>query len=144
MAVNPTALAQLLVGESSRLRELLDLLNREQQALAMVNADELEEIAPTKSQLLDDIAHAVWARDSLLDANGLPAGDDGIRRAQALDPTLEAACEPLWTDITALVLECQEINRVNGAILHQLASRTSSLIASLFGEAAPTSPYGRA
>ncbi len=140
--LKPSTLAHLLAGEATVLGELKSLLGREQHALTTINAEELEDIAPTKSELLDAVAEAVWARDSLFAAHGYAAGDEGLRAANADDPRIGDTCGPLWTEISRLVGECHELNRANGAMLHQLASQTSSMIASLLGDHAPTSPYG--
>ena len=99
------------------------------------------ELAPEKVRLLDAVAQSVWARDALLEAHGLPAGDRGIVQADAADPAIGARCGILWGEVMRLVLLCQEINRINGALLHQLAERTSGLVASLV-DPAPFSPHG--
>jgi flagellar biosynthesis/type III secretory pathway chaperone len=143
MALDPSALARLLAVEASSLDALLGVLNREQAALATANADDLEELAPEKSKLLDDVGQSVWARDALLGAHGFDAGDDGMQAAKARDPAVGLHCDALWEQILVQVAECQEINRINGAILHRLATRNAGLLSALLGSEAPSSPYGR-
>jgi len=140
--LKPSTLAHLLAGEAVALGELKTLLSREQQALATVNTEELEDIAPAKSEALDAVAEAVWARDSLFAAHGYAAGDDGLHAANVDNPRIGESCDALWSEISRLVGECHELNRANGIILNQLASHTSSMIASLLGEHTPPSPYG--
>lgn len=133
MPLQPTALAHFLANEATMLADLRVLLAREQEALVGANADDLEEIAPEKSRLLNDITEAVWARDALLQSHGFAAGDSGVVAACMDHGGLDDACSPLWDEIQSNVAECQEINRVNGVLLQQLTARTSTLVASLLG-----------
>jgi flagellar biosynthesis/type III secretory pathway chaperone len=113
------------------LRELIPVLQRERDALAGQDADQLSAVTADKLARLKALEPSVTARDRLQKAAGYETGvDGGTRLVENLaDETLAAD----WTQLKRLAEEIANLNDVNGRILAQNERATRSALEILTG-----------
>lgn len=121
------------------LRNLLETITREGEALQKGDAEALPELTTTKEQHARALASA-WT--ALTDQLGLPSP---VSR-QSIEQALHARSDPLlteaWSRILGLVGETERMNRLNGRLIEEQLSRTQSALEILQSAASQHALYG--
>lgn len=103
-----------LHAERDALRAFVVLLQSEQQALAEGQVEQLLALAQGKTQAVQELNDLASARRNELFALGAPVDAGSV--AEWLQ-NHAAASLPLWHEIQQLVIQAQDINRSNGALI---------------------------
>ena len=111
-------LADLLTQEILCLRQLLDTLHREHQALLTSDASAIELIAAEKQQSLANQSRATQARLHFTQQNA--NGDPQQQLQQLVDSsTKPQALQQIVDETSSLAQQYQEKNRANGRLINQ-------------------------
>lgn len=112
--------------------DLLEILQREHQALMQNNLSALEDLLHTKQKTIADLERI----------DGLAGGSSHteLPNGCAAQPSTDAY--DLWQQLSAVTVKCQEQNRLNGALLASRRRHAERALAILRGQPAENETYG--
>lgn len=131
-----------LRAEMAGYRSLLDVLQREQDALRRADADALPVISEAKQREVQALLRFSSARVRALAATGRTpsrAAAQALLIEGGADPaTVEAA----WSEIESLATEARRANAVNGALIASQQTYFGRALSALSSATGTTSTYG--
>lgn len=130
-----------LDAETRAMHALRLLLEREQACLSAGDADGCAALLEDKAVLVAAMAEHASLRHRRLAAAGFPADELGMRYWLASAP--QAACAG-WEALMAVTRDAHELNRVNGVLLGQLATRNRRALEALGAIGSGPALYGPA
>jgi len=130
---------RLLAEEIARYETLLDLLERESEALCRVDARALEDAANAKFAVVGELERLEAERHDALTKECLPHNDIGMRQWLA---RLEgdAACAA-WERLRDLAFRARDANARNGRMLERSRRHFASALRALLGAAGVPEVY---
>lgn len=132
-------LAILIEREEQEAARLLDVLEREHEALHALDPDVLLALLQEKCDLLERLESLARARGACLQAVGFPPDLEGARACLASGPqAARAALERLVAQIRA----CAQCNRRNGEIVLKSRQQVQAALAVLSGQPPQETGYG--
>lgn len=118
-----------LRDEQQTMRELLELMQQEQQHLMAVDVEQLNQVTVRKGELVSRMAALALARHQALAAAGHSAGEEGM--APWLAECGQTAAAPLWQELLGMTRKAKELNRVNGMLINKHMAHTQGALAAL-------------
>lgn len=109
-------LGDIVKSEVSAVREFIEKLNQEQQALIAGEVELLSTLAEEKTALATQLNQFAERRHQLLSTAGLPAGRAGMESWLAEKTTSQASLQE-WEQLLALASQAREINETNGKLI---------------------------
>ncbi len=140
-ALIPPSPAHDLQAETEDMRALGALLGREQASLSAGDADGCAALLEEKAQLVAAMAGHASLRHQRLAAIGFAADEQGMQAWLAAAP---ADVRATWDALMAFTREAHELNRLNGLLLGQLATRNRRALEALGAVGAGPALYGPA
>lgn len=128
-AAQHQAFARILQQETEAIKVLLDVLQREHQALGRRDVALIHDILAEKEQQLAQLDQLAQQRNQLLQQLGLSTDKSGFDSFIASDSSGLLAKH--WAGLEGLLRECQRQNQVNGTLLEagkQVAQQTLSIL----------------
>jgi len=119
----------VLEQERERVREFLELLEREQAALVAGDHDDLMAYTEQKAARILDLRRISDARSRLLASHGLRADKDGM--SAWIERHGDAPLRRLWDDIKSLAAQVRAANDINGALVSARLKNNQAAIAAL-------------
>jgi flagella synthesis protein FlgN len=121
-------------------KELLHLLKQEEDALSRQEIRQISELTVTKNNLLLKFMNLRTLRIQNLSSIGLPREESLIPEWIKLqkNPKLHQ----IWADLTAELIQCKEINTLNGMMIQKLSSMNRSALQLLVGQDPTKDIYG--
>lgn len=123
--------AETLPEEQQAIRTLIGLLQQEQDLLIRADIDDLPLLTERKAPVLALAATLAVRRHRSLTACGQAASEAGMQSWITLHSQGSPEGTTLlsdWTDLLALARQAQEINRVNGMLIHTHMARNQSAL----------------
>lgn len=136
MANSPVARLQEEVGV---LREFVQILHREQQALVAANADVLLPLTTEKNTAANRLTGLANQRSLALAACGLPANGEGMTQWLKKNPVKESR---LWTEFLTLAQEARTVNDLNGKLIQDRMSHNQKALVALTAASENAAIYG--
>ena len=133
--------AATLAQEIDAVRQLLQLLEREQSHLLNADIEELETLVEKKALLVDHMAQLASARHRALSEVGLPPEEASMPQWLARDVNHAAAAQS-WNELLSLTVSAKELNRTNGMLIGSHMARNQQTLQVLHGNAPGGSTYG--
>lgn len=130
-----------LATEADAMRALRALLEREQACLSAGDADGCAALLEDKALLVAAMAGHASLRHRRLAAAGFPADEQGMRHWLASAPQSARAG---WDALMAVTRDAHELNRINGVLLGQLATRNRRALEALGAIGSGPALYGPA
>jgi flagellar biosynthesis protein FlgN len=127
--------------EADTMRALRTLLEREQACLSAGDADGCAALLEDKAVLVAAMAEHAHLRHQRLAAAGFPANEQGMQHWLATAP--QAACTD-WEALMTITRDAHELNRINGMLLGQLATRNRRALEALGAIGSGPALYGPA
>ncbi len=121
------------------LQSLEPILQRERDALAGRDPEQLTSIVQDKLAQLEALVPSVKARDRLLTAAGLAEGTDG--GSQLVATLDDAALSRDWSELVALAARVAELNDVNAQLAAQGQRATRTALGILTGRSSHDDTY---
>lgn len=141
MHSNPAQYCEVLQQERDRVREFLDLLEREQAALVAGDHDDLVAFTEQKAAHILELRRLADARSRLLASHGLRVDKDGM--TAWLERHGDERARRLWDEIKSLAARVRAVNDVNGALVAARLKHNQAAIAALQAAArSGTGVYG--
>jgi flagella synthesis protein FlgN len=125
-------LEHLLQREAESVQGLAVTLTLEFEALEGNDADSLNDVVSRKEQQLAELNNLANERTALLQHAGFDADRAGF--AAALDADDSGALRPLWEQVEAALLKCQQQNEINGKLLDVSKQQTQELLSLMLGK----------
>ncbi len=122
-------LTQCLEQELQLTRQLLEALRQEESALLARDVEPMQSTTLRKSELVTRFFELRQRRLACLARQGLPADDGSM--ARWLEQRGEAQARALWERLLDELALARDLNRTNGLLIHQLASRNQSALQAL-------------
>jgi flagellar biosynthesis/type III secretory pathway chaperone len=121
-------------------KDLLFLLQREEEVLAHQEIQNIPDITQEKNKLILEFIQLRSMRIKNLSSLGLPRDETEISAwvAKQAYPSLQL----VWQELTDLLKKCQEINQINGMMIQKLSATNRSAIQLLVGQDPMKSLYG--
>ena len=139
----PANLAANLEAETEALRQFLQILQSEQDALTQGNIDKLAEFARLKSEQGVRLSQLNTNHNHLLTQHGLGNTPQDTRQLiQREDPDGKHCLADRWEKLLELAKQAQDMNRFNGAMIEMQLKRNQQALAILQEAAKQTSLYG--
>lgn len=120
-------LADILAAEADAVSAFVFLLNQEQEALKTGNADALPAIIEKKIAAATQIGPISSARNAELASVGLSGNQVGMEKWLETRPG-ETNARKAWQQLTALVAEARELNRLNGELIRLRMSHNAQML----------------
>lgn len=139
--LSAAAFEQALTAEAGAVEQFIELLKREQTALAAGIVDELPAFAEQKSALAVEIAAFASRRNAALVAQGFAADRAGVVAWCASHPKQEHA-EVVWAKILILASEARELIRLSGELIALRMQYNSNALDALRGASRSLDLYG--
>ena len=141
-----TSLQQLnsiLKAEKDAATSLLALLKNEREALSESDAEIMDEMSVKKQPFIVRLEQLGRQREGILQAEGFPAGKDGLEAFIANQQTTEAsALNKLVKALRSIALACKEHNQINGSIVNVNRQYLQKAMSILRGRDVAASSYG--
>lgn len=135
--------AETLEAETEALRQFLQILQSEQEALTQGNIDKLGEFARLKSEQGVRLSLLSSNHNRLLNQHGLGDTPENIRQLiQREDPDGKYSLAQSWEKLLELAKQAQDMNRLNGTMIEMQLKRNQQALAILQEAAKQTSLYG--
>jgi len=131
---------QSLAQERDRIKEFLQLLEREQSALVAGEHDHLMAFTEQKAARILELRRYSDSRAKLLASQGLRADKDGM--SAFIDQRADDNVRRIWDDIKALSAQVRAINEINGVLVATRLKQNQAAITALQSSAKGTSVYG--
>lgn len=122
---------RILLAEEQQATELVTLLERERDALARREADELLRVVAEKESSLARLDGFASERASLLQQAGYSPDRDGF--LAMLDTEPGGRLQALWQAVETLLKRCRQQNQINGKMLDISQIQARQLLAVLLG-----------
>ncbi|MCC7081924.1 MAG: flagellar protein FlgN [Burkholderiales bacterium] len=129
MSSSSAQYAAVLAQERDRVREFLELLQREQAALVAGDHDELMAFTEQKAAHILDLRRVSDTRSRLLAAHGLRADKDGM--SAWIENFGDEPMRRTWDEIKALAAQVRAANEINGALVAARLKHNQAAIAAL-------------
>ena len=129
-----------LEQDSQLVNQLIVLLSREQASLVRANMDEIEQILDEKAHLLSELGSTVQKRHDALVKLGFEGSEKGM--ADWLVAQKTAAVQQSWMQFHKMLVQAQEMNRVNGVLINKHFSRNEQFLNALHAHHSPGQMYG--
>lgn len=136
-----TALERLLEDENALLRNFVEVLAQEQEALKLGDIDPLPELNARKAELVAKLDDCEAARNRQLNAAGHAPDRSGMDSWLA-GPQANALTAKKWEQFLELAAEARRLNDLNGQLIALRLQATSDAIDTLTARARSTSLYG--
>lgn len=119
------------------MRQLLDLLQREEVALLADNLDEIKQLTPVKADIINKLQQSNENRFAeFSNFNHLESFTDWLETKK------DASLTRAWEDLMSLTRQAKEINSTNSLLLNQLALRNQRYLSFLKGDNQQEALYG--
>lgn len=125
-------------AETACLDRLVEILDREREAVKTRDSDGLTAVTADKEAVLSELANHGQARLRLLEEAGCSRDEAGIEAFASGTDDPEAFLSG-WRGLADKLTECQRRNQVNGQILAGTAEQTRRLLSLLLGSPSPSS-----
>jgi flagellar biosynthesis/type III secretory pathway chaperone len=135
--MSANTLHRLLQDDLQNTLELEALLREERQQLAQRDINNLNKTLMLKAELLAKIENNDSARKKILDAEGYPVNNAGMKQF-CLDHAADAS---VFDDLQTKLRQCAELTDINGAIVHRSKMNTRQVLDILQGKVARSSIY---
>jgi flagellar biosynthesis/type III secretory pathway chaperone len=135
-----TALLDHLTVELALAEKLFSILEKEEKSLINNDLNQLEAITAEKTQLISEYLltrDTRWKKLSSVDVN--------LKESEFEKWILSQKNESLhgiWSKLSQVLTDSQQINRTNGLIIHQLSSKNQRALAILLGQSDSDGLYG--
>ena len=129
-----------LEQERVRVREFLQLLEREQSALMAGDHDHLMAFTEQKAAQILELRRLSDARSRLLAAHGLRADKDGM--GAWIEQHADPAARRIWDEIKSLGAQVRAANEINGALVAARLKHNQAAITALQAAARSSGVYG--
>ena len=123
-------LAGILKAEADAVSAFVILLGEEQSALKLGNADALPSIIERKAAATARLAPLSAARNALLETAGVSCDRSGMESWLGQHPG-NTAVRDLWRRLLDLAAEAQELNRLNGELIHLRMGHNAQMLEAL-------------
>jgi flagellar biosynthesis/type III secretory pathway chaperone len=134
---------QLLAEELAALRNFVDILAKEQDALKAGGADRLPEISQSKIELASKLSSILRQRESALAALGFGPGKIGMASwLDALDASSKLPFAASWAQLLTLAETCQREHALNGKLIAIQLVQTQQALTALTAASGLTLTYG--
>jgi flagellar biosynthesis/type III secretory pathway chaperone len=134
-------LRDLIRHQQTGAAALIDLLQREREALQRIDGGALESASREKTLGLEQLESLERQREDLLAAAGFSADPAGMERCLAwCDGDGELSSQ--WASLLKTLNLCQRENRVNGGAIELSRQRVEAALALLRGQAGSAPGYG--
>ncbi len=127
-----------LAEEQQVTRNLLNLLQQEQEKLIEASIIGLPELIEAKALAIAQLTMLVKSRHTLLDAAGFTASESGMRDWIAAHKPADTE----WLALLALGTEARELNRINGMLIGRHMMRNQTELNILQGKTQRNNLYG--
>jgi flagella synthesis protein FlgN len=127
-------LAGIIAAEADVVSAFVLLLEEEQEALKLGNAELLPEIVERKAATVGKLAPISAARNAALAHAGFAADRAGIEAWLKKNPA-DKAVQQHWEKLQALAAEAKELNRVNGELIRLRMHNNAEILESLLAKA---------
>ena len=107
---------EVISAEAEAVERFVDLLAREQKALASGDTEALPSLLDEKNNLAAHLESLASQRNGALQVQGFPANRTGMEAWCAKRPESKATTE-IWPRIIAGAKEAQRLNRLNGELI---------------------------
>ena len=135
-----TALLDHLTVELALAEKLFSILEKEEKSLINNDLNQLEAITAEKTQLISEYLltrDTRWKKLSSVDVN-LKEGEFEKWILSQKNESLHG----IWSKLSQVLTDSQQINRTNGLIIHQLSSKNQRALAILLGQSDSDGLYG--
>jgi hypothetical protein len=135
-----TALLDHLTVELALAERLFSILGKEEKSLINNDLNQLELITTEKTQLISEYLltrDTRWKKLSTIDVN-LKEGEFNKWILSQKNESLH----DIWSKLSQVLTDSQQINRTNGLIIHQLSSKNQRALAILLGQSDSDGLYG--
>ena len=135
-----TALLDHLSVELALAEKLFSILEKEEKSLINNDLNQLETITAEKTQLISEYLltrETRWKKLSSVDVNL----KEGEFEKWILSQKNESLHD-IWSKLSQVLTDSQQINRTNGLIIHQLSSKNQRALAILLGQSDSDGLYG--
>jgi len=135
-----TALLDHLTVELALAEKLFSILGKEEKSLINNDLNQLELITTEKTQLISEYLltrDTRWKKLSTIDVN-LKEGEFNKWILSQKNESLH----DIWSKLSQVLTDSQQINRTNGLIIHQLSSKNQRALAILLGQSDSDGLYG--
>jgi flagellar biosynthesis protein FlgN len=129
-----------LEQERERVREFLQLLEREQAALVAGEHDHLMMFTEQKAARILELRRYSDSRSRLLSTQGLRADKDGM--SAWIEQHTDAAVRRVWDEIKSLGAQVRAANEINGVLVAARLKHNQASIAALQAAARSSGVYG--
>jgi flagellar biosynthesis/type III secretory pathway chaperone len=136
------ALLDHLSVELELAEKLFSILEKEEKSLINNDLNQLEAITSEKTQLISEYLltrDTRWKKLSSVDVN-LKEGEFEKWILSQKNESLNG----IWSKLSQVLTDSQQINRTNGLIIHQLSSKNQRALAILLGQSDSDGLYGSA
>ena len=123
-------LAEILKAEADAVSAFVFLLGEEQSALKQGDADALPSIIERKATATSRLAPLSAARNALLEKTGLSRDRSGMEAWLRQHPG-NVAVRDRWQRLLELAAEAQELNRLNGELIHLRMGHNAQMLEAL-------------
>lgn len=138
-----TGFAGTIEAEIEALRQFLQILQSEHQALTQGKIDKLVEFARAKSEQGVRLSQLGANHNRLLSQNRLESTPEGLRQLILReDPDGKHGLAERWEKLMELAQQAQDMNRLNGAMIEAQLKHNQQALAILQEAAKQTSLYG--
>ncbi len=134
-------LQNLLIEEAARLRDFLELLEKEQQTLIDGDVERLMALAAEKTEIFGRLAKLGEARGKALVAAGLAADRRGMESWLDRHPELGSAKRD-WRELLALAEKSSALNQTNGKLIATRLANNQQALSALMAAANQAALYG--
>jgi flagella synthesis protein FlgN len=134
-------LQNLLLEEVAQLRDFLDLLENEQQALVGGDVERLLPLAAEKNDLLRRLAQLGEARGKALLAAGLATDRQGMEGWLERHPEPGGA-KRVWQELLTLAGKASALNQTNGKLIATRLANNQQALSTLMAAANQAALYG--
>jgi flagellar biosynthesis/type III secretory pathway chaperone len=135
-----TALLDHLSVELALAEKLFSILEKEEKSLINNDLNQLEAITAEKTQLISEYLltrDTRWKKLSSVDVN-LKEGEFEKWILSQKNESLHG----IWSKLSQVLTDSQQVNRTNGLIIHQLSSKNQRALAILLGQSDSDGLYG--
>jgi flagellar biosynthesis protein FlgN len=122
---------RILLEEEQQAMRLVNLLERERDALASRQVDELLQVVAEKESSLTRLDGYASERASLLQQAGYSPDRDGFMALLNAEPS--GRLRELWTAVETLLKRCRQQNEINGKMLDIGQIQARQMLALLLG-----------
>lgn len=119
------------------------MLRQEHEAITGKDAGVLESLAQSKLEQVSDLETVNGERESLLLETGYDRDRRGIESfVRDHDNATGGRLSRLWAEVVALTPQCEQQNRINGAVVRQAHANVQRALGILQGHTGETDLYG--